>query len=302
MGHRANLILIENQKQIINYCSGCAQKISFFLFKGLDYCLELIDNYDDGYNYLCHDFEAGLLIDMDNKKVLFFESEHLETTELQDYFIAYLKENIWLGWEIEWCNQAQKGFADYLGIVDEELDQQKNCVLSHLDASDWKEFVGNHNDKNSGIPTLVSVIENGVSQDFILYGWHKTVFHCLNQGKTMKYILHSVFQPVSPEVINSEIIEECLLLDYDNKSLYLSLNLDDDNLDMKSVELVWEGWKCVKHRKGIHFHFDYTNRELLYKQITEEYFQFYLKRWGYHATNHRDRDMIIGQQNRLENN
>lgn len=301
MGHRANLILIENEKQNINYCSGCAQEISFFLVKGLDYCVELIDKYDDGYNYLCHDFEAGLLIDMDNKKVLFFESEHLETTELQDYFIAYLKENIWLDWEIEWCNQAQKGFADYLDIFDEELDKQKKCVLSPMDASEWEEFVGDHNEKDAGLATLVSVVENGMTQDFILYGWHKTVFHCLCQGDSMNDILHSVFEPVSPEIINAEIIEECLLLDYDNKSLFLSLNLDDENIDMKSVELVWEGWNCVKHRKGIHFHFDFLNREPLYKPITKEYFQYYLKRWGYHATDSQDRQMIIGQQYRLEN-
>lgn len=102
MGHRANLILVENKIPKIYYTHSLAQEIPSILAMGLEFCEQFFPQFNQ-VNFILDIAwsEGGILIDKDNKNVLVFGGCDLASVSaLKRLYIKEVRK-FWKGWTID---------------------------------------------------------------------------------------------------------------------------------------------------------------------------------------------------------
>ncbi|MEG0931177.1 hypothetical protein, partial [Algoriella sp.] len=141
MGHRANLIIIENEKNKIYYSHWSGNSIPNIISQGLEYCEKYFKNFnEDGYIMDNAWAEGGILIDKDNKYILFFGGEFLETNALRKAFIKYLNQYIWIDWKIDWAYKGIVDLAEYLNMMSDTI-LADGCKPNYNKIDDWKSLI-----------------------------------------------------------------------------------------------------------------------------------------------------------------
>ena len=140
MGHRANLVLVENKEPIIYYTGRRAQETPNILAQGLNFCEKYFSEFDEVGWLMDNAFaEGGILIDKDNKKILIFGGGDISyTPALQRLYCKHITK-IWKGWNVEWCS---KGNVDFK-----------------------KKKVGNENFESNKVSKSKDTLENDLSEN-----------------------------------------------------------------------------------------------------------------------------------------
>jgi len=169
MGHRTNYILVKNQKATIYYAHWDACVMAHKMLYGPDLLISYIQHNLDYDSELLQEIwcEASIVINLDQKEVLFWESEHvLNHPQLVAYFIEMLEKTTWAGWKLHWAMEGHFEIAQslkmkiernenntYLGFKHWYEDSQ---IWSHEEAADALNiFLENHLKNLNYDPTVM---------------------------------------------------------------------------------------------------------------------------------------------------
>ena len=118
MGHRANLILVDESDFSLYFCHWCALNIPGNLFWGPTHAQAFIQNQElEQWGWLDTNWaEGGVVFDPFQKVLLFWGGEDLrfDSSLRRTYF--ELMQYQWPDWELRWAHQGQLDLADYLNI------------------------------------------------------------------------------------------------------------------------------------------------------------------------------------------
>lgn len=275
MGHRANLILLENKLTKIYFSHWDGQKTSKILAQGLEFCEKHFKKHNqDGWLMDNAWSEGGILIDKDNKVILFFDLEYFNTIVIRNFFIEFLQKTKWIGWYIEWAYKGNVDFAEYLGLMEERI-----LALGTKPNFNKLESLNNliyEDDEDWASRTFVTLIGNDSIKDYLILGYGEEINFCLAEGRNLKENLPIILEVSNLENVKEAEIEDVLLVDYNKKQLYVCWANDTDNRYIEAVKEIWIGWHIERQTKGIEFNFEYTLREKSYIVYTEQEFREYI--------------------------
>lgn len=270
MGHRANLVLVENKKYKIYYTHWKAQETPNILAQGLDFCEKYFKEFDENSWLMDNVFaEGGLLIDKDNKKILIFGGGDIGYTPvLQRLYCKHIVK-IWKGWNAQWCSKGNVDFAEYLGIMEDRI--LAGCTPEFYEESEWSYTM----DKDRTQDEVITIINDGIINDYKQDLGLDGINVCIAKGETLKDIIPD---ELKIEKWHNEIeTTDCLLVDYDTRKIFVCWGKDTDSRHDEKIKEIWKGWQVQRQVDGLIFHFDYTNRDKTIVEMTDEQFEKYIK-------------------------
>lgn len=121
MGHRANLIVVDEKEYHLYYCHWCANTIPRDVFWGSEWALAFIASQKevpkDERGWLDDVWaEGGVLVDLQAKHLLLWGGEDLKFGIPDRRFYLGLLAQTWQGWKVQWAMNGIFDFADYLHI------------------------------------------------------------------------------------------------------------------------------------------------------------------------------------------
>jgi hypothetical protein len=150
MGHRANLIIVEDNAFTLRYDHWVSNRLDDVLFWGSKYALEYIEAQElVGENGWLNDVwaEGGVVLDLDKKTLLWFGGEDVAwDVPLRNVFLE-LQKKIWSDWNIEWAFRGIVDIAEYVGYDKEKVISPKTEDTDVTDMTfperlDWTDIVG----------------------------------------------------------------------------------------------------------------------------------------------------------------
>lgn len=278
MGHRANLVLIENNKPKIYYSHWDGNKIPNILAQGMDFCEKYFVTLNEDHGLMDNAWaEGGILIDKSTKKILFFDGEFLDTIALQNKFISFLQQNIWINWSISWAFRGNVDFAEHLNLMNRYI-LADGSKPEFYKIDDWNSLI-EELDNEWAHKSLVTIIHNKEIVDYILVGHWTEINFCIAEGEKVKEKTPSNFKVSLKNQIKESEIEDVLLIDYDTKQIFVCWSYNTDDRHIEAINKIWNGWKPKRQTTGVAFNFDYTGREKTYIKISEKEFIKYLNEW-----------------------
>ena len=275
MGHRANLIIADERSYKLFYCHWCAISLAKDLFWGLDYAIEFIYNQErvDESGWLDDAFaEGGVVIDIYNKVLLFFEGDYLiYEISLKRLYLKLLAE-VWQDWEVRWAYEGIAEIADYVGYP------RSNLV------NDWIENFDNFTlqlppEEISGMITVGSVVrEDG---QISLYSLEENVIFYLESGSRLIEAVQN--EQALKQLFLDELIDEFpsegFHLDFQTKILgFWTGDVLAKQETESEISNYWQGWQVewwrdcyelqLEKTKGL-LRFSILSRESLEDKIKE---------------------------------
>lgn len=267
MSTRAHFIIVEKgEKKIFRSKDG--QVAPNILAQGLDFCESYFKKmHEDERLVLDNAFaEGGIMIDKDTKNILIFggsEGEIFYYPALQRLYCEHVQK-FWNGWNIQWCSKGIISIAEYLEMMDEELlaDGCKPEFDFYEDKKPDDEF----NSKD-----VITIICKDKIKDYYL----DSINFCLSKGENLKDIIQDEF--IIEQWHNEVETENCLLVDYNNKKIFVCWGWGKDDRYIETIQKYWSGWQVHRQTEGLVFHFDYTNRDRNVVEFTDEMFEQYIE-------------------------
>ena len=134
MGHRANLVIVENGTADVRFDQWGALSLPGYLFWGPHSSLAYFRSCDQPENgeWLDHVWcEGAALMDLDHKVMMFFGGDELEGHIPQRREYLALMGKMWPGWEIRWAVEGLADIAEYAGMGrDKVIARNEKEVLS----------------------------------------------------------------------------------------------------------------------------------------------------------------------------
>jgi hypothetical protein len=131
MGHRANLILVQNNQHRLFYCHWCSNTLTSDLFWGPEYAVPFIERQrpidEDGWLDEVW-AEGGVVLDMDHSVLLFWGEEDISMDiPLRRLYLALLQE-VWKGWTVDWAFDGVFDMVAYLELSDSLVSADRQPV------------------------------------------------------------------------------------------------------------------------------------------------------------------------------
>lgn len=269
MGHRANLIIIENKEPKIYYTHWGAQNTPNILAQGLEFCEQYFRGFnEDGWLMDNAWAEGGILIDKDNKKVLIFGGCDTDYTPvLQRLYCKHITE-IWKNWTVKWCNKGNVDFAAYLGLMEDRI-LADGCKPEFFESEQWSYSM--HPDRTQD--NVITIIKEGIIKDYKQDWGIDGINLCISKGENLA---HTIPDELIIQKWHNEIeTTDCLLVDYDTQKIFVCWGGGADERHDDEVRKIWTGWEVHRQTEGLIFHFDYTNRDKSIVEMTDKQFQQY---------------------------
>lgn len=263
MGHRANLLLVDESGYELYYCHWCATSLVHALFWGPEFAVRYIRQTQQTNEWLNTVWaEGGAVLDTHRKRLLLYGGEDvLFDIPLRRVYLELL-ELMWEGWQVEWAYDGIVDMAAYVGYPGEKVLQPPldfssgSITLPPPQEPDW-------------INTIASIrLEDGTIRimplelmlDSILpYGEH-LVSALKRDAELEQFSLAST---------GASFPTGGLHIDEGEKTLFF-WSAYEDNL-LKRIESDWEGWKIEWLKDNYETHIALTeNRIKLETPSTEE--------------------------------
>ncbi len=179
MGHRANLVIVDEAGYQLYYCHWCAISIPTSIFWGPEIALEFIRQQcpvdADEKEWLDTVWaEGGVLVDIYRQQALLYGGEELpRNIPLRRLYMA-LAQQVWTGWNIQWASGGIVSMAGYVGlpleVVCKPMEKPRGkCELPAPAEMDWVDTIGSIRRKDGTIdffPTeifLANILPHGPS-------------------------------------------------------------------------------------------------------------------------------------------
>lgn len=133
MGHRANLVIVENQETSLYYSLWDAVSLPRHLFWGPEQGIQFVRNCEpwceDGWldELSC---EGGCLIDIDKQVLMLYGGWHIQhEIPLRRIYLELLQQS-WSDWKIQWAHRGLQEIRQYLGLASQEDPMQADELLA----------------------------------------------------------------------------------------------------------------------------------------------------------------------------
>ena len=274
MGHRANLVLVENREPKIYYAPWRAQETPSILAQGFDFCESYFKEFTEEGWLMDNAFaEGGILIDKDNKKVLIFGGSEVSfTPALQRLYCKHIIR-IWKNWNVEWCHKGIVDFAEYLGIMEDKI-LANGRIPNFSTREEWSYTM----DADRTQDDVITIIYNGTISDYKQDWGLDGIEMCIARGEILKDIIPDELKIY--EWHNEIETTDCLLIDYDTKKIFVCWGSYTDNRHDIKIREIWKGWTVQRQTDGLIFHFDYTNRDKSLVEMTDKQFKEYCLKYN----------------------
>lgn len=269
MGQRANFVILENKEVRIHYSNWEAPNTPNILAQGLEFCESYFKEFNEMTWLMDNAFaEGGILIDKDKYSILIFGGwEITYTPALQRLYCKHITK-IWKGWNVKWCDKGIVDFAEYLGVMEDRI-LADGCVPDFFSSEEWS-FTKHINRTQDDV---ITIIKNNTVYDYKLDWGLDGIQVCLAKGEILEQIIPS---ELKIEKWHNEIeTTDCLLVDYDNKKIFVCWGGETDERHDDEVRKIWKNWEIFRQTDGLIFHFDYTNRDKSIIEMTDEQFESY---------------------------
>lgn len=269
MGHRANFIILENDQPRIYYSHGRAQETPSILAQGLAFCEAYFLGFNEWSLLMDNAWaEGGILIDKDKKHLMIFGGADTSyTPALQRHYCKHLP-TIWKGWTIEWCSKGNVDFAEYLGMMEDRI-LAEGCAPEFYE----REIGSITMEPDRSQDDVTTIIYNGQIYDYKQDCGLDGINDCLAHGEKLKEIIPDALK--IKEWHNEFETTDCLLVDYDNKKLFVCWGCDFDDRYIEEIGRIWIGWEVQRQKEGLPFHFTYTHRDPSIVEMTDKQFEDY---------------------------
>lgn len=152
MGHRANLVLVDDAGYELFYCHWCATTIPQSLFWGPDIAQAWVTQ-----QQLCPDkdcwldetwAEGGAVIDRAKKQVFFYgggyDDEDIRYDIPRRRLFLNLMRQVWRGWNIQWAYSQFRDIAQYVGypIEDVQTSETSSVFSGEITLTEPEELAG----------------------------------------------------------------------------------------------------------------------------------------------------------------
>jgi len=273
MSSRANFVWKENNKINIYYAGGnAAKEAPELLLKGLEICKNHFSKYEIDEYLMDNAFADGsIMIDIDAKHIIVFGGEDASWCPVlkRHYLKRYRK--LYPEFIIEWAYAGNSDIAEYLGLM-------QDYILNGVDRSDYilrTEMLEWPSESHftvieDHLECVLTIIKNGEIKDYALYAGIKNAISCYE----------NVINLVSEKQLikkwkKESSTQETLLVDYDNKKLFVCWGRRTHRLQVEAVQRFWQVWEVIHHHDGVIFHFTYSNRDKKRIELTDEEFEKY---------------------------
>ena len=263
MGQRANLIIVENGRYELYYDHWCANSLDSYLFWGVYETVSFIREHDkSGSEYWLDDVwcEGAVLVDLDNKKLLFFGGEDIMfNIPLRRVYLELLKE-IWEGYEVNWAFEGIIDLARYVGYNWEKL--LNRTEETNRDITDAFENEGDY--YITGVFSLAHETE-GLSI-FPIYSYENNLLFCSDET-VLTYI--SKLKSNLEVFKNGKYETDCfpnfgMHVDMKKREL-IFWESDTTHADYyKKIENFWPGWEISYLYDNYHEHAELIKSDVVF--------------------------------------
>jgi hypothetical protein len=259
MGHRANFVIVKDNQFDIYYSHWGAITIPKDIFYGpqitINYIqsLKLVDALLD--DIWC---EGAVLVDMNQKLLLFWGGYDYHYPALRKYFIPLLQIN-WSGWGIRWADEGNVDIARYLQI-------DLSLVQTDLDDYHWTSYRGDLEENSSHhSESIITVKYNDkLTHD---YGFDNYLTELFSLGSDLITLLQT-WEPISlPQEDN---VNSGAYINLPEKEIWVWWGRPTDYRVIDKITEYWHGWTVKRHREGLPFQIELSSRDADNIRMKEE--------------------------------
>ena len=134
MGHRCNLVIIENSQVSVYYDHWAATILDIELLWGAKIAREFIEERDVKPDSWLNDewAEGGCVIDFDSKQLLWYGGDNILCAPELNLINHELLEIQWAGWTIEWAKDGIFDLAKKAGVSIEVVSSNRQRGAENL--------------------------------------------------------------------------------------------------------------------------------------------------------------------------
>lgn len=244
MGHRANYILVDNDKEYVFYHHWGALSLPADFFWGYEESLHYLSTLEPS-DHLLDDIwcEGAISIKPETKELILFGGEDIcYNRSLRNVFLSLLSIS-WSGWRVKWAEEGIVDVVKLSSISPEKVqlnyeDDEPNSLSKPFD--DTFEY-----DKWPQTLILVRADKDIItsSKDYA-----QTLLGC--GPELLNMLSKAPRRDIIPEG-NDEFLESQLFIDINNKAIHFwdAGEIEDMSNQFKPL---WDGWKITAHTDGFY--------------------------------------------------
>jgi len=229
MGNRANYIIKKDKSFDIYYTHWRAINVAQDLTLGQKQFTQLVKEFDKSNELLSEPWiEACVLIDLDSKKLTFWESEMLFETSVRDEYLNHLK-SIWKNWTIDFAENEMYTIENELNIEytsKQEINLEFGSIDNLSDKPDDEDYFSCLVVIKEDNQTHIKYVNGGQDDQIALIGEP-----VINKLRTIQN------RELKKE--NSDDFFSCLIIDIDNKTLWVNQSITGLKTELESL---WKNW------------------------------------------------------------
>lgn len=252
MGHRANLVIVDESGYQLYYCHWCAISIPFSIFWGPEIALEFIRQQRaleaDETGWLDTVWaEGGVLVDVPRQQVFFYGGENLPyDIPLRRLYLALVRQ-VWTGWNVQWAINGIVSIASYVGlpleVVCKPMEKSRGkCRLPAPTEVGWENTIGSIKRKDG----IIDFFPTEILLEYILPHGPSSVVKAMYRRKLLtEYRCETL-----PE-FGFHIDEAAKTLSY-----WAS---DEENIREAELIPLWPGWDVIPLHDDFETHIQLTD-------------------------------------------
>ena len=250
MGHRSNFVIVKDKQINIYYSHWGAISIPKDIFYGPQITIDYIQSLQP-VAALLDDLwcEGAVLVDIDEKQLIFWGGDGYEYPSIRKYFISLLQLN-WEGWGIRWAEQGIIDIAQYLQI---DVSQ----VQTDIDYYHWTNYRGWLESTNPNhIETVLTIKYH--PELTLDYKFDNYLTELLSTGSMLFEVLQSYSTTVLPA---EEKVCSGAFLDLFEKKIWVWWGRPTDKRVVNKILQYWNGWVVKRHTEGLPFQVELSGRD-----------------------------------------
>lgn len=248
MGSRASYATVRDGRTRFHYDKWGADIIARTLAVGPEYTLWYIDQDPREFENLRdeHSCLAGVLMDLDARRLLFFLGGCAYTPGLLRHYLRLLR-HYWPGWDVRWADRGIIDIAVAVGVDPDSVrrEERESDYVPRPLATEPPEFVG----------TLITVVRSGTVAD---YGFEEYLTEVLAHGPGLVDALQG---RDNVPLIEHDDLEGGALLDADRREAWVWWRSKHDERRLNRIARLWPGWAVHYHAEGLRRQVELSGRD-----------------------------------------
>lgn len=296
MGHRTNLITIENGEKKVFYDHWIAINLDKTLFWDFTFALEYfkVQEKVDDRMWLDELFaEGGAVLDVDKKYLLWFACGDIGRYIPYRRKFLELQQKIWEGWEVEWATRGILDMAEYVGYP-------KENVLNdfHYDDGNMNLKMPKAKRKVDGIGCWID--ENGETKLYP-YNWHHAKDY-LELGSEIYDIMRNAesFTELNLAKWRCEFPKCGYVID-EGKRIIEFWDAAPCANSVNRLKAVWDDWEIIWHQDNYEFQLEKMNGKLVFPKVSERKILKQIEERLLEPAINNPLNLVIGLMNALKN-